>query len=131
MSAKSGKSSKGTQSFPLTREALVKLKLKALRRGVWFRDLKQSERKLLDLTISVVERIRSFLLAKLVSRLINKLCEAMESRVFRLMKTEGRRLAEKVASIGEAWGNRAAKFWAKDSDFIQYLTINNLQSFRT
>ena len=102
-----------------------------MRRGVWFRDLKQSERKLLDLTISVVERVRSFLLAKLVSRLIDKLCEAMESRVFRLMRSEGRSLAQKVASIGEAWGNRAAKFWAKDSGFIQYLTVSNLQSFRT
>ena len=131
MSAKSGKSSKRTNSFPLTREALVKTKLKALRRGVWFRDLKQSERKLLDLTISVVERVRSFLLAKIVSRLMDKLCEAMESRVFRLMRTEGRRLVEKVASIGVARGNRAAKFWAKESGFIQYLTITNLQSFRT
>jgi hypothetical protein len=110
---------------------LVKLKLKALRRGAWFRDLKQSERKLLDLTISVVERVRSFLLAKLVSRLIDKLCEAMESRVYRLMRTEGRRLAEKVASIGDAWGNRAAKYWAKESGFIQYLTISNLESFKT
>ena len=131
MSAKSGKSSKRTKSFSLTREALVKTKLKALRRGVWFRDLKQSERKLLDLTISVVKRVRSFLLAKIISRLIDKLCEAMESKVFRLMRTEGRRLAEKVASIGEAWGNRAAKFWAKDHDFIQYLTITNLLSFKT
>ena len=130
MSAKSGKSSNCTKSVALTREALVKLRLKALRRGVWFRDLKQSERKLLDLTISVVERVRSFLLAKIVSQLIGKLCEAMESRIFRLMRTEGRSLAQKISKIGEAWGNRAAKFWAKDSGFIQYLTISNLQSFK-
>ena len=131
MSAESRKLSNGAKSVPLTREALVKVKLRAVRRGCWFRDLKQSERRLLDLTISVVERVRSFLLAKIVSRLMDKLCEAMESRVFRLMRTEGRRLAEKVASIGEAWGNRAAKFWAKDSGFIQYLTVNNLSSFKT
>ena len=126
MSAKSGKLSKSTRSFPLTREALVKTKLKALRRGVWFRDLKQSERKLLDLTISVVERVRSFFLAKIVSQLISKLCEAMESRVFRLMRTEGRSLAEKVASIGEAWGNRMAKSWAIDRGFMQYLIVTRL-----
>jgi len=131
LSAESRKLSNGAKSVPLTREALVKVKLRAVRRGCWFRDLKQSERRLLDLTISVVERVRSFLLAKIVSRLMDKLCEAMESRVFRLMRTEGRRLAEKVASIGEAWGNRAAKFWAKDSGFIQYLTVNNLSSFKT
>jgi hypothetical protein len=135
LSAKSGKSNKtpaNTQtSISLTREALTKLRLKALRRGAWFRDLKHSERKLLNLTIRVVEKVRSFLLAKIVSRLVCKLCEAMESRVFRLMRTEGRSLAEKISKIGEAWGNRAAKSWAKDNGFIQYLTVTNLLSFKT
>jgi hypothetical protein len=135
LSVKSGRSSKSPvntrTSIPLTREALAKLRLKALRRGVWFRDLKHSERKLLELTIRVVEKVRSFLLAKIVSRIVGKLCEAMESLVIRLMKIEGRSLAEKIASIGEAWGNRAAKSWANDRGFIQYLTVNNLSSFKT
>jgi len=127
----SGKSSVNTRtSIPLTREALAKLRQKARRRGCWFRDLKHSERKLLDLTIRVVERVRSFLLAKIVSRIVGKLCEAMESVVHRLMRTEGRSLAEKVSRIGEAWGNRAAKSWADDRGFIQYLTVSNLLSFK-
>jgi hypothetical protein len=130
LSAKSRKSSDDAKSVPLTREALAKLKLKAVRRGVWFRDLKQGERKLLDLTIRVVERVRSFVLAKLVSRIVCKLCEAMESRIFCLMRTEGRSLAEKISKIGQTWGNRAAKFWAKDSGFIQYLTVSNLVSLK-
>ena len=135
MSVRSGRSSRSSvttqPSIPLTREALARLRLKALRRGVWFRDLKRSERKLLDLTIRVVEKVRSFLLAKLVSRIVGKLCEAMESRIFRLMRTEGRSLAEKLSMIGEAWGNRAAKFWANDRGFMQYLTVSNLSSFKT
>jgi len=135
LSVRSGRSSKSSvtaqPSIPLTREALARLRLKALRRGVWFRDLKREERKLLELTIRVVEKVRSFILAKLVSRLVDKLCEAMESRIFRLMRTEGRSLAEKIASIGEAWGNRAARFWAKDRGFMQYLTVTNLSSFKT
>jgi len=135
LSVKSGKSSKSPvstrTSIPLTREALVKLRLKALRRGAWFRDLKHSERKLLNLTIRVVEEVRSFLLAKIVSRIVGKLCEAMESRIFRLMRTEGRSLADKIARIGEAWGNLAAKSWANDQGFIQYLTVSNLSSFKT
>jgi len=131
LSAVSRRSSKGTKQVSLTRESLVKLRLKAVRRGVWFRDLKQGERKLLDLTIRVVQRVRSFILAKLVSRIVGKLCEALESRVFRLMKTKGRSLAERISKIAEVWGNRAAKFWANDRGFIQYLTINNLSSFKT
>jgi len=118
-------------SFPLTRGALTKLRLKAVRRGCWFRDLKCGERKLLELTIGVVERVRSFILAKLVSRIVSKLCEAMESRIFHLMRTKGRSLAERISKIAEAWGNRAAKFWANDRGFIQYLTVSNLSSFKT
>ena len=135
LSVKSGRSNKtpvNTRTpIPLTREALVKLRLKALRRGAWFRDLKHSERKLLNLTIRVVEEVRSFLLAKIVSRIVGKLCEAMESRIFRLMRTEGRSLADKIARIGEAWGNLAAKSWANDQGFIQYLTVSNLSAFKT
>ena len=131
MSAASRRSNDGATSIPLTREVLAKLKLKAVRRGTWFRDLKQSERKLLDLTIRVVQRVRSFMLAKLVSQIVNKLCEAMESRIFCLMRTEGRSLAEKICKIAEAWGNRIAKLWANDHGFIQYLTVNNLSSFKT
>jgi len=135
LSAESGRSSRSSvttqPSIPLTREALARLRLKALRRGVWFRDLKHEERKLLDLTIRVVEKVRSFLLAKIVSRIVGKMCEAMESRIFRLMRTEGRSLAEKISKIGQAWGNRAAKFWANDRGFMQYLTVTNLSSFKT
>jgi len=131
LNVRSGRSSKSQPSIPLTREALARLRLKALRRGVWFRDLKHEERKLLDLTIRVVEKVRSFLLAKIVSRIVGKLCEAMESRIFRLMRTEGRSLAEKISKIGQAWGNRAAKSWAGDRGFMQYLTVSNLSSFKT
>ena len=135
MSARSGKSSKNpikTQTtIPLTREALAKLKLKALRRGIWFKDLKREERKLLELTMRVVEKVRSFLLAKLVSRIVGKLCEAMESRVIRLMRTEGRSLAEKISKIAQVWGNKTARSWARDRGFIQFLTVSNLSSFKT
>jgi hypothetical protein len=130
LSARSGRSSKGAKSIPLTREALAKLRLKARRRGVWFRDLKQSERKLLDLTIRVVQRVHSFVLAKLVSRIVGKLCEAMESRVYRLMRTEGRRMAERLSNIAQSWGYEAAKSWVKDRGFMQYLTVINLSFFK-
>ena len=134
MSARSGRSGKIPVNIQtpisLTREALARLRLKALRRGCWFRDLKRSERKLLELTIRVVEKVRSFLLAKIVSRIVGKLCEAMESVVHRLMRTEGRSLAEKLSRIGEAWGNRSAASWANEQGFIQFLTVSNLLSFK-
>ena len=130
MSAKLKISSNGTISVPLTRENLAKLKRKAMRRRCWYSLLKQNERMLLDLTIRVVEKVRSFMLAKIVSRLVRRLCEAMESRIFRLIRIKGRSLAENLSEIAQAWGYRAAKSWAKDHGFMLYLTVNNLSTFK-
>jgi hypothetical protein len=113
---------------PFSRDCLVKLRQKARRNGCYYSVLKSGERVLLDLTIRVVERVRSFILAGLVSRIVDKLLEALESRVYRLMRVEGRRLAEKVSRIGVGWGLRGAKSWAGDWGFIQFLTVSNLGS---
>lgn len=115
-----------TQSYPLTRESLAKLRLRGKRSGTWFRDLKQKERMLLDLTIRVVEKVHSFLLAKILSGIVKKLCEAMESRVVRLIRTEGPALAKKVSKIAQFLGNKSAKSWALDRGFMQFLVITNL-----
>ena len=116
-----------TKVFSLTRENLTKLKLKAVRKGCWFRVLKQKERMLLNLTISVVARVRSFLLVKVVSRLVDKLFEALESRIYRLVKTKGQEMAQHVSEIAQGWGYKVAKSWSKDVGFMQFLVVTNLQ----
>ena len=42
--------------FLLSREALVKLKAKALRRGIWYKAMTRMERAFLDLTINSVKK---------------------------------------------------------------------------
>ena len=110
---------------------MVKMRQDARRKGCYYRVLKQSERMLLDLTIRVVEKVRSFMLDKLISQIVGKLLEAMESRVYRLMRTEGRSMVEQLSKIAQSWGNRAAKSWVKDRGFMQYLTVSNLYSLKT
>ena len=129
MSAKSKKLDKQIRSFPLTRENLAKLKHKAMRRGLWFRELKQKERMLLDLTVRVVEKVQSFLLAKILSQIVGKLCEAMESRIVRLIRTEGKEMTKRLSELVQSWGYRAAKAWASDVGFMQYLVVNRLGEF--
>ena len=124
MNARSEKSNE-TRPLPLTRENLAKLRQKARRSGAWFRDLKQNERTLLNLTISVVERVRSFLLARIVSRLVGRLCEALESRIVRMIRTEGPQLAKKLSEIGENLGCKSAKSWECDRGLMQFLVVNN------
>jgi hypothetical protein len=108
---------------PLTRDGLARLRLKALRRGLWFRKLNGDERALMNLVIRVVERVRSLLLAKLLSPVVKKLLEAMESEVVRMMRTVGRQLAQRLSRIAQAWGNKSAAQWAEDLGFIQYLAV--------
>ena len=54
-----------TSNF-LSKAQLVKLKLKAMRSGVWYRALPRIDRVLVDLTIKVAETIRSPHLARCI-----------------------------------------------------------------
>lgn len=109
--------------IPLSRDELIRMRARAIRRGVWFRTLTRSERAQMDLTVRVVKKVRSFLLARVLASLVKKLLEAMESMVGRMRRVVGSPLAEKLSQIAQNWGNASATRWAKDLCFIQYLTI--------
>jgi len=109
--------------IPLTRVELTKIKVRAMRRGFWFRVLSRIERASIDLTIKLVERVRSLLLAKMLTSVVKKLLEAMESRVASMMKTVGRSLAQKMSRTAQGWGNTSAAHWAADLGYAQYLTV--------
>jgi len=113
---------------PLMRSEIIRIKARALRKGVWFRVLTRVERACIDLAIMVVERVRSRLLQRLLSSVLNKLEDAMESQVRRLMREIGDNLAKKVSQIAQDWGNRSAVCWAKDAGFTQYLTITYMNA---
>ena len=51
-----------------SREGLAKLKTIAVRRNLWFKALSTVERAIVDLTIRVVERVRSSVLKGVSSR---------------------------------------------------------------
>jgi len=116
----------GEKRALLTRSEMIKVKTRALRRGIWFRALTKTERACIDLAIIVVERIRSRLLQKVLFSIIKKLDEIMESQIQRLMGEVGVNLAKKVGRIAQMWGNESAVRWAEDSGFIRYLTITYL-----
>ena len=118
----------------LCRSELLNVKRRALRRGIWFRVLSRVERVQIDLTIRIVDRVRSSFLARVLRPILGKLLDALESPVKRLMKTVGKTLARKISEIGEKLGCKPAGEWAKDSGFIQFLTImymNTPRLYRT
>lgn len=109
--------------IPLTKSMLARVRIRAIRRGIWFKVLNRLERASVDLTIKVVERVRSSVLTKILTSIIKKLSEAMESKVARMMREVGSNLARKMSLIAQKWGNKSAVKWKTDLDFIQYLTV--------
>ena len=107
---------------------IAQIKTRALRKGVWYSALTTGERAYLDLVTKVVERVRSGLLAKVLSSIITKLEEAMGSPFQRLTKMVGGEFALKLSRIAQTWGNKSAKCWAEDACFKQYLTITYLNT---
>ena len=115
-------------SIPLTKDELTKIKVRAIRRGVWFRVLSRVERASIDLTIKIVKKVRSLLLARVLASIVKKLLDAMESKVVRLMRKVGRSLAQKLSRIAQNWGNKSAAHWTADQGFTQYLTIMHMNT---
>jgi hypothetical protein len=105
----------------LEKGQLLKLKLKAMRSGVWFRALPRIDRVLFDLTIKVTGTVRSFTLAKNILAVIRKLESIMESRFLRAIRENGFPIARKLCLIAQKWGNVTAKDWESDLGFAKYL----------
>jgi len=112
----------------LMRSEIIEVKTRALRRGVWFKVLTRVERACIDLAIKVVERVRSRLLQKVLFSVMKKLEEVMESQVCRLMREVGDSLAQKLSQIAQDWGNKSSVGWAKDTGFVQFLTITYMNA---
>jgi hypothetical protein len=122
-----------TFSF-LNKAQLVKLKLKAMRSGVWFRALPRIDRALVDLTIKVASNVRSVTLAKNLLAVMRKLEGIMESRLSRALREAGFPLAQKLSLQAQKLGNTSAKSWASDLSFANFLAImyiNNSKTFKS
>jgi hypothetical protein len=118
----------------LNKAHLMKLRLKAMRAGVWFRALPRIDRVLVDLTIKVASSIRSFTLARNLLVVIRKLEGLLESSLSRAFREVGLPLAQKLSLAAQKWGNASAESWPSDSSFIKFLAvmhINEPKAFKT
>ena len=105
-----------------TREFILSMKRKALRRGVWFNALDHVERSILSLTARVVERVVSVKLGVILVRILRKLRDALNGAFIKRVEL-GIMMARRIAAQAVAWGYHEAESWASDDDFIRYLTL--------
>ena len=115
------------------RGSLEKLKRLSIRSGAWFRVLNWKQRRLLDLVMKMVDRIRSPLLLRVLGPLVSRLLVAIggDARTGALaLMGKGaydmmRGVAEKIVAVAQKWGNKSANKWL-DEAFLKFLVVMNL-----
>jgi hypothetical protein len=116
----------------LEKAQLQKLRLRAIRAGVWFRSLPRIDRVLVDLTIRVAGKVRSFTLAENILAVVRKLEGVLENSLVRAAREVGLPLVRKLSLLAQGWGNEAAKAWVSDPGFAKYwaaLSLNEKRFF--
>jgi hypothetical protein len=121
---------KNVSFLMLRRERLFKLKLKAIRRRVWFRALSRIDRVLVDLTIRVVDVVHSSRLSEALFSVVKKLEDGLAGRVSRAIKEVGFSLARKLSLLAQKWGNDLARNWMFDMSFAKFLAIMHINNSR-
>jgi hypothetical protein len=106
-----------------TSSFLEGVRVRALRRGVWYSALDRVDRGILYLTSRVVDEVRSVALGDMIVKILAKLKEALKSGFVRHMESYGSERARAVAGQAVAWGYGAARGWAWDLGFVRYLTL--------
>ena len=83
------------------------MRMRRLRRRVWYQALDRIERGLVDLTIRWVEEVRSGRMTETLTRILAKLAMAMERGIGRVLGRE-RVLAVRASELVVGWGNGSA-----------------------
>jgi hypothetical protein len=114
------------KSFPslLSKTQLAKIRLKAVRAGVWFRALRRIDRALIDLTIMVTSTITSKTLTERLHAILGKLGGTITGNFTKSFREIGANLARKLSLIAQEWGNNTAKNWLSDIRFANFLAVS-------
>jgi hypothetical protein len=115
-------------SYFLGKKRLVNLKTKAMRSGAWFKALQRIDRVLFDLTIRVVDNIRSAKLEKSIVVIVRKLEYNMKSNFSGRLKEIGFLLVKKISSLAQKLGNVSATDWVFDSSFADFLAVMHVNA---
>lgn len=112
----------------LTSEYLSSVKMKAIRRGVWFSNLSKLERNIVELTIKYVNRIQSSKLALVIGRILCKLLKSYRSVFLEQVEAIGKTFAKRIGKLAVSWGLSEASAWLSDPSFIRFLGVNTVSN---
>jgi len=99
----------------------------ALRKRVWYRALDGLERGIVNLTITLVERVKSLRLAGTIADILEKLEDALKSEFTRHLEAYGYGKMRDAIRAALCFGDRLALGWDQES-LARLLTLNNLHN---
>ncbi len=109
-----------------TGEFLSTLRAKAVRQKVLYRALDSLERGILYLSSRIVDRVSNVTLSEQLAEIVTKLVEALKSRYQRHRESYGIDRLVEVVMQAVKLGYRDSVRWIGDHDFIDYLTVLDL-----
>jgi hypothetical protein len=105
-----------------SRAILHDLKVKALKKRVWFK-LSLEERSLIDLTCRVVDKVKSKILKIALIKVVSKLNSLLANKFLEKIYGLGSVIAHRYVSYALKWGNRKAAKWINDEAYIFHLGL--------
>ena len=111
--------------FPLN--YLKTVRYAALRRRVWYRVLDRVERGIFNLTIDVVEKVQSQVLAKELVKILAKLRDASKSAFTCHVEGFGCMKLRRVVLQAKMFGGEAVG-WLMDLGFAEWFAVNDINS---
>jgi hypothetical protein len=109
----------------ITSEFLRGIRRKALRRGVWHSTLDKLDRGILNLTIKLVENVKSSTLGVAVTRILARLIDASKTPFMRFFEDHGYTKLRNIVNTAISFGSCLAGSWLSDHDFAWYLSVNS------
>ena len=102
-----------------TKKMITIIIRKAIRRGLYFRNLSRLERGILELTMKYVPKITSLELGNAIARILAKLVIVLGSKFLASVETLGRQMVNNVLQVAKIWKVRDASSW-DNKKFVTY-----------
>ena len=106
-----------------TKNFLLALRRRTLRRGLWYRTLDSLDRGIYNLTCAIVDRVKSATLLRQILSIVKTLRDALKGEFVRLVESLGVARAWKASEIASLWGNSEACKWRSDSGFAWFHAV--------
>ncbi|MHA2303361.1 MAG: hypothetical protein ACXACD_20665 [Candidatus Thorarchaeota archaeon] len=100
-----------------TRDFLLRVKRKALRKGVWFKVLDGLDRSFINLICTIKNNISSEVMVREVMAIVIKLRDAVKGEYWRLVESIGVQRAWRASENALQWGYKEASSWKYDTGF--------------